>query len=204
MALLRTLLWCALCSGSLSAEDGFRPLFNGKNLAGWEEDTPGIWKAHNGMIVGKSPGLDHSEFLRSKKMYSDFVLKLSFHLVDAKGNTGVQFRSKAVPNSHIVLGYQADVIPKRCWGCLYDELRRKFLVSASPESMAAAREDDWNDLVVTARGNHITIDVNGTRAVDYRESDPGIDASGILALQVHGGPPMEVRFKDLRIRDLTE
>ncbi len=181
---------------------GFTPLFNGRDLDGWEVDTAGIWQARDGMIVGRHSGLKYNDFLRTKRAYSDFILKLSFRLAGGTGNTGVQFRSKAVPNSHEVSGYQAD-IGEKYWGCLYDESRRnRVLVQAPPESLATLRKDGWNEYVITARGDHITLELNGVRTVDYRETDPSIDRSGFIALQVHGGPPIEVQFKDILIQEL--
>ena len=201
---MNLLVLCVLTAASLFAEEGFTPLFNGKNLDGWEVDTPGLWSVRDGMIVGQSPGLKYNDFLRTKRNYSDFILKLSFRMVDGRGNSGIQFRSKPVPNSHEVSGYQAD-IGEQYWGCLYDESRRrKVLVQAKPESLAGLKKDDWNEYVITAQGNHITLDLNGVRTVDYTETDPGIETTGFLALQLHGGPPMEVHFKDLRIRELKK
>jgi hypothetical protein len=180
----------------------FQALFNGKDLDGWEVDTPNLWTVRDGMIVGKSPGLKYNDFLRTKKHYSDFILKLSFRLVNGEGNSGIQFRSRPVPNSHEVSGYQAD-IGQQYWGCLYDESRRKkVLAQASPESLAGLKKDGWNDYVITARGNHITLDLNGRRTVDYYEPEPGIDQTGFIAPQIHGGPPMEVQFKDIQIQEL--
>ena len=191
-----------LATATLPGESGFQTLFNGRNLDGWEIDTPGIWSVRDGMIVGRHEGLKYNDFLRTRRAYGDFVLKLSFHLIGGEGNSGVQIRSKQVPDSHEVAGYQADISSKHCWGCLYDEARRrKFLAPASPESKAALRPDGWNEMVLTTKGNRVTVDLNGVRAAEYEESDPSIEPRGILALQVHGGPPMEVHFKDVRIRE---
>jgi len=199
---MRLLILAFLLASIVPAEEGFPPLFNGKNLDGWEIDTAGLWQARDGMIVGKSPGLKYNDFLRTRKNYSDFILKLSFRLVGGEGNSGVQFRTKPVPNSHEVSGYQAD-IGQQYWGCLYDESRRKkVLVQASAQSLAGLNKFGWNEYIVTAQGNHITLDLNGKRTVDYWENEPNIATTGFLALQIHGGPPMEVQFKDLRIREL--
>jgi len=180
------------------------PLFNGRDLEGWEADTPGLWQVRDGVIVGKHNGLKYNDFLRTRKHYSDFRLELSFRLVGGVGNSGIQFRSKPVAGSHEVSGYQAD-IGEKYWGSLYDESRRnKVLAQAPPESLATLKPDGWNRYVITARGNHITLEVNGARTVDYRENDPGIDTTGFLALQVHSGPPIEVHFKDLLIRELKD
>jgi hypothetical protein len=189
-------------AGALDAERGYKSLFNGKNLEGWEVDTANIWSVQEGMIVGKSPGLKYNDFLRTKNSYRNFILKLSFLLVDGQGNSGVQFRSKPVPNSHEVSGYQAD-IGQQYWGCLYDESRRKkVLVQASPEGLSKLRRDGWNEYVITAINNHITLELNGVRTVDYTETESGIEQDGFLALQVHGGPPMEVHFEEIQIKVL--
>jgi hypothetical protein len=191
-----------LVSTALAAEPGFQALFNGKNLDGWKIDTPGIWSVREGMIIGRHEGLKYNDFLRTEREYRDFVLKLSFRLVGGEGNSGVQIRSQPVPGSHEVAGYQADISSRHCWGCLYDEARRrKFLSPASPESLAVLRPTGWNQMVITAKGNRITVDLNGVRAAQYEETDPSIEPRGILALQVHNGPPMVVHFKDVRIRE---
>src|SRR4029077_12427482 len=98
---------------------GFTPLVNGDDLAGWEGDTQ-LWSARDGMLVGRSPGLDHNEFLATSRPYGDFILALNFRVGDGKGNGVFQFRSVAVaPPSHEMSGYQAD-IGEGYWGCLYD------------------------------------------------------------------------------------
>jgi Domain of Unknown Function (DUF1080) len=200
---MRLVLGILLFASIGPAQSGFQPLFSGKNLDQWIVDTPGIWRVENGVIIGESAGLKYNDFLRTKKSYSDFVLRFSFRLKDGTGNSGVQFRSKSVPNSHEVSGYQAD-IGEKYWGCLYDESRRnRVLAQAPPEALARVRQNGWNDYVITARGNHITLDLNGIRTVDYRETEPGIDGAGFIALQVHSGPPLKIEFRSLEIQDLT-
>jgi hypothetical protein len=200
---MRLILGILVCSSLAQAQHGFQPLFNGKNLSEWIVDTPGTWRVENGTIIGESAGMKYNDFLRTKRLYADFVLRFSFRLKDGAGNSGVQFRSKPVPNSHEVSGYQAD-IGEKYWGCLYDESRRnRVLAQAPPEALAKVRPDGWNDYVITARGNHITLDFNGVRTVDYRETEPGIDRSGFIALQVHSGPPLKIEFRSLEIQDLS-
>jgi hypothetical protein len=167
-------------------------------------DTPGIWSARDGMLVGKHGGLKYNDFLRTGKSYGDFVLRLKFRLVNGEGNSGVQFRSKPVPGSHEVEGYQAD-IGQQYWGCLYDESRRRKVLAQPPaEALAGLDKAGWNEYVITARGRRITLDLNGKRTVDYTESEDGIDPSGFIALQVHSGPAIEVQFKDLLIKELKK
>jgi hypothetical protein len=178
------------------------PMFNGKDLSGWEQDTPGIWTVKDGVVTGKHDGLKYNDFLRTKKHYRNFTMRLKFRLINGEGNSGIQFRSKPVPGSHEVEGYQAD-IGQQYWGCLYDESRRKkILVQASAASLSGLDRTGWNDYVITARGNRITLDLNGKRTVDYTESDPAIPQDGFIALQVHSGPKIEVQFRDVTIEEL--
>jgi len=198
---MRPLLFCLLTAAAGLAEPGFKPLFNGRDLSGWEQDTPGLWSVRDGMIVGKTSALKHNDFLRARGTFTNFTLKLSFRLVNATGNSGIQFRSRPVVNPHELSGYQAD-IGETYWGCLYDESRRnKVLAAAAPAALAKVNEDGWNEYVITAKGNRITLQLNGVKSVEYEEKEPGMGPSGIIALQVHSGPGLEVQFKDIRIQE---
>jgi predicted esterase len=179
---------------------GMQPLVNGKDLTGWEGNTE-LWSVRDGMLVGRSPGLNHNEFLATTRPYGDFVLTLDFRMIDGKGNSGVQFRSVRVPGTEMS-GYQAD-IGEGYWGSLYDESRRnKILVRAAEGALKALKKDGWNHYVVRAIGDHIMISLNGVSSVDYRETDSNIARSGLIAVQIHAGGPMEVQFKDMMIQSL--
>ena len=102
---LRYLLALALCATAF-AEEGFQPLFNGRNLDGWDGD-PRMWSVRDGMIVGHTEGVEMKDnsFLISKKTYANFILRVEMKL--RNHNSGIQFRSEALPN-WVVRGYQAD------------------------------------------------------------------------------------------------
>ena len=199
-----------LSGGPLSAaaqpaaekEEGFVPLFNGKDLTGWEGDAK-LWLVEDGLLIGRSPGINHNDFLATTRTYRDFVLRFDVRLVNGQGNSGVQFRSKRVPPpSHEVSGYQADIAPGY-WGKLYDESRRnRVLAGAEAEIKKALRPKDWNQYEVQAIGNKITMRLNGVTTVDYTEPDAGMAAEGIIATQIHGGGPMEVQFRNIRLKAL--
>lgn len=187
------------------SEKGFVSLFNGKDLTGWEGDFK-LWVVENGELIGRSPGIKHNDFLATTGTYEDFILKARFRLVDQSGqaNSGIQYRSQRVPNSHEVSGYQAD-IGQNYWGCLYDESRRKkVLVQAPKELERVLNKDGWNEYVIHCQGNHIVQQLNGLKTVDYIEQDPNIPRRGIIALQLHAGGPMEIHFKDIRIKTLDK
>ena len=185
-------------------EDGFVPLFNGKNLDGWEGDKK-LWQAEGGILVGKSPGIKHNDFLATTKQYGDFVLRFEVRLRPDGANSGVQFRSKRVPNNTEVAGYQAD-IAAGWWGKLYDEARRnKVLAGPDAETIRKiVKRDDWNAYEVRAEGAHIVLKVNGTTTADYTETEPPdkVARKGVIAVQLHGGGPLTVEFRNLRIKEL--
>jgi hypothetical protein len=193
-----------LCAAA-EPEAGFQPLFNGIDLTDFVVDTPGLWRVEKGEIIGVSPGLSYNDFLRTRRTYSDFVLKVRFKMTDSSGraNSGIQFRSKPMPGSHEVIGYQADM-GQQYWGCLYDESRRKkVLGQASPDALDGLDKAGWNEYTITARGDRVTIELNGRKSVEWVETDPAVEREGFIALQLHSGPAFEIRFKDLRIRPLV-
>ena len=180
---------------------GFRPLFNGKDLTGWvTPEDKSLFSVEDGEIVGRTKELlKKNEFLATDRSYGDFVLKIKvkFH----NGNSGIQFRSKRTDDG-VVSGPQADVADGY-WGLLYEE-RGRGILERYPEDKANAlvKRNDWNDFQITAKGQHVTIDFNGTRIID--REDPKFDTDGVIALQLHvWKEPMEVRFKDIEIKELS-
>jgi hypothetical protein len=204
VALLGVLGWSAAPAWPrvLGQEPGqFRPLFNGKDLTGWvTPENKSLFTVENGEIVGRTTTerLKKNEFLATEKSYGDFVLKAKVKI--RNGNSGIQFRSKRTPDG-VVSGPQADVADDQ-WGLLYEEKGRGQLQRYPLEkARALLKPDGWNEFVITAKGSHVTIDLNGTRIID--RDDPKFDKEGIIALQVHVWPePMEVRYKDLEIAEL--
>jgi len=197
------LRWVKLLNGEspLTETAGFQPLFNGKDLTGWEGD-PWLWAARDGVLVGTSAGLKHNDFLATDKSWGNFVLKLDFRLTGAPGsNSGVQFRSVRVPG-HEMSGYQAD-IGENYWGSLYDESRRnKVLASASADALKELHKDGWNRYVIDAKDDHIRLFLNGVTSVDYHEPDSNIAREGRAAVQLHAGGPLKVEFKNIYIQPL--
>ncbi len=183
-----------------AAEEGFIPLFNGKDLAGWvTPEDKSLFTVEDGVILGKTKGdLKKNEFLVTDKPYGDFILKAKVKF--KSGNSGIQFRSERAPNGK-VSGPQADVADD-WWGLLYEENRRQILERYPKEKAdALIHKGDWNDFVITAQGDHVVITINGTKVID--RTDPKFEKTGIIALQVHTGPITEVRYKDIAIKPLN-
>jgi Domain of Unknown Function (DUF1080) len=181
------------------AADGFKPLFNGKNLDGWDGD-PRLWSVKDGMIVGSTEGvsLEHNEFLISKKTYSNFILRADMKL--RNHNSGIQFRSKASPE-WVVSGYQADAAQDNYWGCLYEERgKRGVMVNGwKDKGEKVVKLKDWNTYEILCDGDHIQIKLNGLVTADLHDS---VSLSGVFALQLHKGPAMEAYFRNIEIKVL--
>jgi hypothetical protein len=205
-------------------EEGFVPLFSGKDLAGWDGD-PRFWSVQGGAIRGETTAekvATNNTFLIWKGgTLKDFILKLKFRIQN--GNSGVQYRSKDLGNWR-VSGYQAEVenAPGKV-GFLYDEAARGWLVNvgdtmtiaedgtkqvtgktADKDALIKAgyyQDKDWNEYTITARGCHLVHQLNGYTTMELTDLDAkGYHPEGILALQIHSGPPMVVEFKDIQLR----
>ena len=183
------------------------PLSDGKTFDGWEGDTAKTWRLEDGAFVGGTlkETVPHNEFLATKKSYGNFELRLKFKLTGTEGfvNGGVQFRSKRIPNHFEMIGYQADM-GDGYYGSLYDESRRnKILAAADKEVIAKALHlNEWNDYRIRCEGRHIQLWINGVQTVDYTEPEENIDATGQIAVQIHGGAKAEARYKDIVIEEL--
>lgn len=202
--------------------DGFTALFDGKTFDGWKGNMK-HFRIEDGAIVAgtmkaKNP---NNEFLTFEKEFGDFELRLKAKLVGEGGNAGIQIRSrrptkeelttddkkKRLP-AHEMVGYQVDMGKawnKVWWGKLYDESRRRKVL-AGPYDEAKLEKltklNEWNDYRIWVQGDKIKIWLNGTQTVDYTEEQKGIAMNGLIGLQIHGGPPSEASYKDIRIKKL--
>lgn len=200
-----------LCLSHVVSSPAAEPtsLFDGKTFAGWEGDTEKVWRLDMGAITGGSlkEQQPRNEFLATKKEYGDFELKLKFKLLgDAKKtfvNGGVQIRSQRVKDSHEMIGYQAD-LGEGFWASIYDESRRnKVMAAADQEAIKKAlKPDDWNEYVIRAEGPRVRTWINSVAGVDYTEEDKEIPQTGRIGLQIHGGGPAQIWFKDITIEEL--
>ncbi len=222
----------ALASTCPAADDGFARIFDGKSLDGWEGNPAiwSVKDGSITGTTTAALGLKHNTFLVWKAgTVDDFELHLKYRMEG--GNSGIQYRSKVVeqgPQGPIVGGYQADMEAGKTYsGILYEERGRgilanrgqktvihpaadgKFKIDAvgsvgdSDKIQASIKNGEWNDYVVVAKGNHLVHTINGHTTVDVTDEDAAHAAkSGVLALQVHVGPPMVVQFKDVQLKKL--
>jgi hypothetical protein len=181
-------------------------IFDGKTLEGWDGDTS-VFRVEQESIIGGQlkDKIPHNFFLSSKEEYSDFELTLEFRLIGEGTNAGVQLRSKRIPDHHEMIGYQAD-LGQNYWGALYDESRRnKILAAPKKEGLdKVLKRDDWNKYRILCEGRHIQLWINDFKTVDYTEADAAIEQKGLIALQIHGGPPGEAHYRNIRIRRIGQ
>ena len=193
----------------------------------------GFWKVDNGTILADSMGCKDHDYvwLATEREYSDFVLGLKFQACrDSPGNSGVQVRSRYNDDAHWLDGPQVDINPPGPWrtGMIWDETRggRRWLCPNVPQgkwvdpSLAAAGlrffySDEgagWNDLEIIAKGMRLRVILNGVEVTNYDgrgvlndavHRQHNVGQRGIIALQVHKGNELRIRFKDIRIRELT-
>lgn len=207
-ALRHILATFAILAAGASAGD-FKPLFDGKTLAGWK--NPYSWgksEVVNGEIHLTA---DKKFFLVTEKTYGDFVFEGEVLLPEGQANSGFMFRAHAEPGK--VFGYQAEVDgdPKRLWsGGLYDEGRRMWFISpikgkAESEAAFKARagntfkRNDWNQYRITCRGHKIKIEVNGVTTTEIEDDK---DARGVIGIQHHGEKGQTYKFRNLKIQEL--
>ena len=202
IAIIALLTAGALSGQEISAsekKEGFRPLYNGKDLSQWKGD-PRLWKVQAGAIVGSTDGIqiEHNTFLIHKEPVSNFHLKLQVRL--RNHNSGVQFRSEELPD-FVVKGLQADMAEGNWWGSIYDEKGERGVIVNGWKGRAerVVKAGDWNDYEILADGERIEIRVNGLLTAELQDSTR---KSGVLALQLHRGPGMKVEFRNLRIKTL--
>lgn len=198
---MRILMGLLLASTAFGADEtGFRPLFDGKTLDGWAGDSR-LWSVKEGAIVGATEGvtLESNQFLIYRKaQFKDFILRAECKL--RNHNSGIQFRSEELP-SFVMKGYQADMAEDNWWGGIYEERgTRGIMVNGwKGKAETVVKRGDWNDVEISAQGDHIQIRINGMLTAELHDS---VKLEGAIGFQVHRGPPMQVSFRNIRIKEL--
>jgi len=208
VAIAVSVLWgCTARGQPPDPASQWRPLFDGKSLAGWTRlNGEAEYAVENGAIVGTTEAGSPNSFLATEGTYGDFALELEF-LVDPDINSGVQVRSLSRPDYQDgrVHGYQVEIDPsERAWTAgLYDEARRGWLypLSLNEKARAAFRPGEWNTLDVECIGDRIRTWLNGVPAADLVDA---MTPEGFIALQVHAvdekNVGKKVSWRNIRIK----
>lgn len=208
-------------------EDGFKPIFDGKTLDGWD-GNPKFWRVEDGAIIGETtpdnPTPGNTFIIWRGGTPGDFELKLEYRL--RNHNSGIQVRSFEDVDKYgkwVVGGYQADIAEAVQFdGILYGEKFRGILaqrgdktvigddhkakvvgkVGDRDELLSHIKRGDWNEYHIVAKGNVLTHSINGQQMIECTDEDKEMRRSdGIIAFQLHAGPPMKVEFRNIRLKE---
>lgn len=257
MKMIRSLLLLGVAASvtiaplASAADAGFQPIFNGRDLSGWE-GNPDFWSVRDGAITGQTTAEKTTKgntfLVWNNGRPANFELRARFRLTAQndknQANSGIQYRSKVLDAATFVVGgYQADIDSTGKYaGMLYEERGRGILMSpgqtirvsapdaaavaaaqankkakgqpkakievlgtaTKPEEILAAYKlGEWNELRIVANGQRLQHYLNGKLSADVTDTDATAGAKdGVIALQLHQGPPMTIQFKDVHLKTL--
>lgn len=174
-------------------------LFNGKDLTGWKIYGTEKWYVANGELICESGPDKGYGYLATEKSYKNFDLTLQFRQ-EANGNSGVFFRSSIEGTK--ISGWQVEVAPKdHDTGGIYESYGRGWLEQIPAEKETILKPSEWNDLRIRVEGDHVQTFLNGQPMVDMTDAKIGT-ANGSIALQIHDGGGIKVRWRKLVVKEL--
>lgn len=222
--MIRSFLFSIAFVAPLAAAEksaALKPLFDGQTIAGWAvKGGTATYRVEDGAIVGRTAEGSKNTFLCTTRDYADFEFECEVKC-DPALNSGIQIRSRtyAQPTPMVgkakqiraageVFGYQCEITTaaKGTSGNFWDEARRAAWLddlAKKPGAATAFKDGAWNHYRIVAQGDRIRSWVNGVPCADFRDA---LDATGFIGLQVHsiakGAGPYEVRWKNIRLREL--
>lgn len=187
-----------LCINVLHAQ-GYKKIFNGKDLSGWTPHGTEKWYVDKGTLVCESGPDKQYGYLSTDKDYHNFILNLQFKL-EANGNSGVFIRSGI--EGVKISGWQVEVAPPGLHtGGIYESYGRGWLIQPTAEGEKALKADGWNKMRVQMIDDVITTWLNGKQIVTLKDEKLGA-GKGFIALQIHDGGGIKVRWKNIKIKAL--
>jgi len=174
-------------------------LFNGKDLTGWKINGTEKWYVEKGELICESGPDKKYGYLTTDKFYKNFDLSLKFKQ-ESNGNSGVFFRSTV--DGTKVSGWQVEVAPpNHDTGGVYESYGREWLVKIPDEKEGFLKMGEWNTLRIKVVGDKVQTWLNGNEMVDFSDEKIGA-ANGSIALQIHDGGGIKVRWKDFVMEEL--
>lgn len=174
-------------------------IFNGKNLDGWKIHGTEKWYVENSELVCESGPDKEYGYLATKKKFKNFILRLKFKQ-EANGNSGVFFRSSI--EGVKISGWQVEVAPKgQDTGGIYESYGRGWLYKIPENKENVLKAGKWNDMTIKVQGDRVMVWLNNELMTDLKDEKIG-SAFGVIALQIHSGGGIKVRWKDLYLKEL--
>ena len=193
------LLICSFFSCNQNQKADTVSLFNGNNLEGWIIYGTEKWYVDNNELICESGPEKQYGYLGTKDNFDDFILQLKFKQ-ENNGNSGVFFRSTV--DGTKVKGWQVEVAPPGFHsGGIYESYGRGWLVKPQSSKDSIVKMREWNDMKIKVKGDEVTTWINDTEMIKIKDSIIGKGIGGV-ALQIHDGGGIKVRWKDLKIQKL--
>jgi len=194
------LLFSCLFVGLFGAAQKTKKLFNGKDLTGWTIRGTEKWYVQNGELICESGPDKQYGYLSTDKNYANFILTLQFKQ-EANGNSGVFFHSQ-IPEGVKISGWQAEVAPMgEHTGGVYESYGRGWLIIPKPEDEKYLKAGEWNSYKIKVDGAKVTTWLNDHQMCDIEDKKIG-EGVGFIALQIHEGGGIKVRWKNIEIKEL--
>ncbi len=174
-------------------------LFNGKDLDGWKIHGTEKWYAEKGELICESGPDKEYGYLTTDKDFKDFELTVDFKQ-ESNGNSGVFFHSSLEGTK--ITGWQAEVAPAgHHTGGIYESYGREWLIKPDADKEKILKEGEWNTMKVKVKGDEVTTWLNGVQMIFLKDEKIG-GRTGKIALQIHSGGGVKVRWKNIKITEL--
>ena len=192
-----SLLFLSICATILLPAQ--KKIFNSKNLTGWTVHGTEKWYVENKELVCESGPDKAYGYLSTNKAYKNFELTLKFKQ-EANGNSGVFIRSSI--EGVKISGWQVEVAPAgQHTAGIYESYGRGWLIHPKPEDEKFLKTGEWNDLKIRAVNDEVTTWLNGQQMVNLKDEKIG-KGEGFIALQIHDGGGIKVRWKKIKLKEL--
>ena len=184
---------------NITSLDKSKSLFNGKNLDGWKIYGTEKWYVEDAELVCESGPNKEYGYLATEKKYKNFILELSF-FQESDGNSGVFFRSSI--DGTKISGWQVEVAPPGLHsGGIYESYGRGWLIKPLSKYDDIIKMKSWNKMKIKVVDDNVTTWINGKKMITLKDEKIG-NANGSIALQIHDGGGIKVRWKDIMIREI--
>ena len=187
------------CSTTKKMNTNAQPLFNGKNLDGWEIYGTEKWYVEDELLVCESGPDAEYGYLGTTKKFKDMDLTLEFKQ-EANGNSGVFFRSSIEGTK--IAGWQTEVAPPgHDTGGIYESYGRGWLIKPDKSKDKYLKMGEWNKMRIRVVKDEVTTWLNGQEMIHLKDAKIG-EAEGQIALQIHSGGGIKVKWRNIEVEEL--
>ncbi|MCY4162485.1 MAG: DUF1080 domain-containing protein [Flavobacteriaceae bacterium] len=177
-------------------------LFNGIDLQGWNIHGTELWYVEDGHLVCESSPQKEYGYLVTQDHFQDFILNLEFKQESKSDNNSGVFVRSTIEGIRIS-GWQVEVAPKgRHTGGIYESYGRGWLIKPEPELEEVLNENEWNALKIKVDGDQITTWLNGTQMIHLEDEKIGA-GKGSIALQIHDGGGIKIRWREIKLEPIV-